>query len=221
MTAHGVVNLTFDIETWGGPNKPSMDDISAPSNYKDEEKIKAYKEDKMKTAWSDQGLDSIKGEICCLGYQVDGGKPYTLTGTEEEIIKAFSSVVEDIRNNESSQIYWIGHNLAGFDLPWTLQRAWKYDSMPLSYAIPTNPYDDHIVDTMTLFAGPGVRDPKSRRKLDDIAKFFGIEGKTKGFDGSMVHDAFIRGEIKKIAEYCGNDCVVTTKIAMILKPEIW
>lgn len=221
MTAHGVINLTIDIETWGGPTKPSLEDIKAPANYKDEAKIKAYREEKMKTAWKDQGLDSLKGEVCCLGYQYGGKEPVSIIGTEEDIITKFANELSKDGVIAHTQIYWIGHNLTTFDLPWILHRAWKYRLSYLVHAIPTNPYDEHIVDIMRLFAGPGVRDPKHMRKLDIIAKFLGLEGKTEGFDGSMVHDAFVRGEIDRIADYCENDCEQTTEVAKILKPEIW
>jgi len=221
MAAHSLLNLTIDIETWGGPNKPTIDDVSAPANYKDPEKIQAYKDEKLNSAWGDQGLSSIKGEICCIGYQLNGGNPVSITGEEQEIIRAFANVLKDNAVSGITQVYWIGHNIAKFDLPWILHRSWKYWQPFLTSLIPTNPYSEHIVDTMVLFAGPGNRDPRNMCKLGDIAKFFGFEGKSEGFDGSMVHDAFIRGEIKKIAKYCENDCEQTTLVSKVLKPEIW
>ncbi len=54
---------------------------------------------------------------------------------------------------------------------------------------------------MQMWAGA-----KGTISLDNLCKALGIEGK-KGFDGSMVAEAWKNGEFDKVTEYCRDDVV--------------
>jgi len=214
--AHGVLKCTVDIETWGGPNKPTADDIKVPGNYKKPEAIDNYIKENLPDAWKKNAVQSLKGEIVCIGYAFTNDPPQTIIGTEEAIMDGFVNALIQEGVTHLTQVYWIGHNLAGFDLPWLLHRAWKYGNRLLLDTIPTNRYDDHVVDTMSIWAATG----RDYYKLGEIAKFLGI-GSKGGIDGSMIHDMFVEGRISEIAQYCEVDVDLTRTLSKILKPEIW
>jgi len=215
------MKITFDLETWGSATKPTRSDIEVPKNYKKEEAINRYIDDNIDAAWGKQGLNSLKGEIACIGVAKDDEPVevlYTKT-TEEDLMKRFDAWLIDKGVEELTQIYWIGHNLSGFDIPWIAHRAWKYNLDGLSMMLPVKAYDEHIIDTMLIFMSTS-RDPKSKVKLDVLSKYLGYEGKA-GMDGSMVHQAFIDGKHKEIAEYCENDVMITRDIVKRLRPWMW
>jgi len=214
----GFCNITVDIETWGGPNKPTLDDVQVPGNYTKPESIAKYKEDNLPKAWAAQALESLKGEILTIGvaYENDPVEVLVTEGDEQDLMHRFGEWLFTHGINEISQIWWVGHSIAGFDLPWILHRSWKYCIPFITALIPTYKYDEHIVDIQRIFAGTSDK----MYKMDYIAKYFGLPGKTS-MDGSMVHDAYLQNRLADIAEYCKSDVSQEREVAMRLKPEIW
>ena len=204
-----VHKLYFDIETWGGPNKPTIDDIEAPSNYKDPEKILAYKQEKLESAWAKQALDILKGEIICLCYAVDDDLVERITGTEEELIGWLDDMTPEL-----GYIHWIGYNILGFDIPWLYLRSIKYGAKYLRAALPTSRNDNSVTDIMQK-ASSTLYGKDSYMSQKDIAKFFGLESKTD-MDGSMVHDAYVNGEIDRIVSYCAEDVETVRKLHKLI-----
>jgi predicted PolB exonuclease-like 3'-5' exonuclease len=204
-----VHKLYFDIETWGGPNKPTIEDIEAPSNYKDPEKILAYKQEKLKDAWAKQALDVLKGEIICLCYAVDNEETIKIIGTEKEIIERLDEAAVEL-----DYIHWIGYNILGFDIPWLHLRSIKYGAKYLRATLPTSRSDNSVTDIMQK-ASSTLYGKDSYMSQKDIAKFFGLESKTD-MDGSMVHDAYVNGEIDRIASYCAEDVETVRKLYKLI-----
>ena len=64
--------IFIDIETIPSETMPSLDDLQAPANYKDEAKIKAWKEANQVEAWKKQALNSMQGRIICIGWSWNG-----------------------------------------------------------------------------------------------------------------------------------------------------
>jgi len=207
-------NVYLDIETYGGKHKPTLDDISAPSNYKDPEKIKAYKEDKLQEAWAKQALDPLKGEIICIGCAVDDEPSMSITGdTERDIVIALDMWLQD-----KPYIKLIGYNVLGFDFPWLYLRSLKYNLPLLKSYLPTKKSDTSYTDLMQEVSST-LYGKDSYMSLSNVCKFFGIEAKS-GMDGSMVHQAYLDGKIKDIAEYCKEDVEATRKLHKILNFEL-
>jgi len=211
--------ITLDIETYGGAHKPTEKDIKVPSNYKKQESIDAYIKSALPEAHGKQALHSLKGEIICIGVAFNDEDPILLMrgATEKDLMTAFKDKVNEYVPHDFLSTYWVGHNLSGFDLPWLLHRAWKYNLPSLYTSFPMKKYDEHLIDTMVLFGGTS----REMYSLNDVAKFLGVGGKTDGVDGSMMHQMFLDGKTEEIGEYCINDVNVTREVAKRLIPEIW
>lgn len=182
----------LDIETIPSGKKPSPDEIKAPKNYKDPEKIKAYKESAVDKAWHDQGLDSMRGQILCIGAAVNNDEPQVFMNLDEfnDFIMAFPQDLE-----------FVGHNIAQFDAKWLVRhgiaRGYEY---PARFKL--DRYRGNLRDTMTIWA---CGDWKDHVKLDDLARFLGVGRKTEGIDGSKVWDFYKQGRIEEIKNYCADD----------------
>ena len=200
----------IDIETIPGPQKPRLEDIPAPGNYKDPSKIQAYKEGKLEEAYRSQALDSMAGELLAIGIAIDDEPAQVeirgLNGRDTEL-DLLAWLVNRTKN--LSPIMWVGHNVKSFDLQWIWRRCIQTGLYELARKIPRERYSKQIIDTMELWAGPDYRD---RTSLSKIAKFLSLDGKPEGMDGSKVYDAYIAGDLKSIAAYCAHDVDLTRKI---------
>lgn len=213
------VNLTVDIETFGGTQKPTREDISIPGNYKNPETIEKYITAELPAAHNKQALDTAKGEIVCIGIARDDEPTEVLyrNNGEGELMQQFNDWLQDKGINEFTQVYWIGGNVEGFDLPMIRQRSWKYNLPLITGLIPHKRYDEHIVDIIRIFSAP---DTQKKHSVDTIAKFFGLKGKT-GLPSADVPQAYLDGRHDEISARCGEDVDIERKIAKILSPSIW
>ena len=201
--------LWLDIETIPPEEKPPLDSIQAPSNYKDPVKIAAYQEENLDKTWREQALNSAQGRVLCLAWAV-GNAPPVCRGiwdkTIFEVLSEFNDVVQDIVGNGA--VTWGGFNLRGFDLNWLYHRAVKYDLPALMDFIPRERFAKNILDVRDLWTGG---DPYGKGKLKDIARFLGIPA--PDMDGGDVLDLYLAGEFEKIAAYCKQDVEMTRAIA--------
>jgi len=214
--AHKV--CTVDIETYGGSTKPTIKDVSVPGNYTNPDTIKAYIDKTLPTLHNKQALNSVKGEIICIGLAI-GEEPVEVLYrnlSEDELMKQFSTWLMD-NGMDKVPVTWVGGNIEGFDLPWMAQRAWKYNLPLITKLIPAGRYDERIVDIIRLFSGT---DYQTHHKVDDIAKFFGLGGKT-GLPSEDVPQAYLDGRHEEIAARCGEDVDIERAIAKILVPWIF
>ena len=187
--------IYIDIETIPG-EKPSMDEVKAPGNMKKAETIKKWKEEQGEAAldklWHNQSLDSMKGQIFCVGVAVDRGEPHVFTDLGD-----FDDFIMGIQQD----ILWVGHNIANFDAKWLVRHgiAQKLE-YPTKFKF--NRYRGNLHDTMTLWS---CGDWKDHVSLDSIARFLGVGKKTEGIDGSQVWGLYKQGRIKEIKDYCADD----------------
>ena len=198
MDTQRTVNLYLDLETWAGNTKPTLNTIEAPANYKDPDKIQAYKVENLDKVYRKQALDSMKGEIICLCYAINDGAVVALTGTEEDILTQF----DDMLGGYPWSIF-IGHNILRFDLPWLFHRGVKFGLKSLKFIVPHAKNDMAMVrDTLNIFAGTAFGSD-SWYSLDELAQFLGLD--SKEFNGSEIHDLYLAGNINKIIEHCSYD----------------
>lgn len=201
-------NLCFiDIETIPSDTMPSLDDISAPANYKDPEKIKAYKEANQIEAWKKQALNSMQGRIICAGLFYDGFYNIITDQDNDEhtIIEHCSNSINSFINQIRSPLVFVGWNISSFDLPWIWRKSIQYNLPNLRKAIQRDNRSAYI-DLMKVWAA----DYKDYVSLDSCAKFLGIPHNTD--NGSSVFDWWQKGEIDKIAEHCKTDIQTTVEI---------
>lgn len=203
-------SVYIDIETFAGQTPPAPESIAAPANYKDPDKIAAYQRDKLDEAWRKQALDSMAGQIICIGYAIGNDPVQTITvgidvSSERSALEQLGMAAAYIRTKDT--IEWIGHNFQGFDGIWLRRKAIKYGLVELARSINLDRYRGNVRDTMLMWSPHDARD---RVSLDNIAEYLCLGEKTG--NGAMVHDLWIAGRRQEIAEYCRQDVELTRAV---------
>jgi len=152
--------------------------------------------------------------ISCALREGDGFRVWTLGAVdadEKEIIQRFFDGIEKYTPNLVS---WNG---GGFDLPVLHYRAmihgvqapryWDMgdDDREFKWNNYISRYHTRHLDLMDIMA---MYQPRANAPLDGVAQLCGFPGKL-GMDGSKVWDAFVRGEIQAIRDYCETDVANT------------
>ncbi|KAF0235097.1 MAG: hypothetical protein FD177_256 [Desulfovibrionaceae bacterium] len=199
-----VTDIYIDIETIPSPCPPSPECIQAPANYKDPEKIAAYRQNAIEDEWRKESLLSHRGRVLCIGWAVDDGEACSVCAEPEgPAIESFwASLCSQLPRESSRSIRWVGFNVTSFDLQWLRHRSFKYGLRDLSYQLPADRYPKNVFDLRSWWLGP---DYQGKGKLEEIAAFFGLPGKTDGIDGSKVFDFWRAGQLDEIAAYCRRD----------------
>lgn len=205
----------FDLETI--PSQESWvreyaeETVKPPGTLKKAESIEKWMQEEREGAIDDavdkMGFDGSSNHIISFGVAV-GDMPavsFDSATVEEEranIIRAFEYV--DQHTDKFGRVF-VGHNVSGFDMKIVRQRCIVLGIPLPQWPFSAKPWDNNPFDTMVQW------DPKNYIKIDRLAKAFGLEGK-KGFDGSMVYDAWKNGEIARIGEYCRDDVELTRAV---------
>jgi len=186
--------------------------VKPPATIKKPESIEAWHKESGAAAGDEAvaktSFDGGRGHVCTIAWTMnDRSIAYAHADRvdgEAEIINAFFDSLPKYKS-----VCLVGHNLAGFDLPFLRKRAIVLGiTLPPASAFPRDPkaWDRGINDTMAMWAG--ARDTIS---MDNLCKILGVPGKD-GFDGSKVAAAWAAGEHQKIAEYCVDDVARTRAI---------
>lgn len=192
--------------------------LKAPANYKDPEAIEKYLSTKFKEIdaevddkWRKTSFDGGLGQIACISVAFGDEAPINIyeedwKNKEADVLARFyMHVISATKKEVGRRPVFVGHNVANFDLRFLYQRSIMLGVKPPS-VMPYNvkPWDDAIFDTMTAWAGFN-----KTVKLDKLCRIFGIAQKGaeigEEIDGSQVWDYVQRGEIAKVALYCGGD----------------
>jgi hypothetical protein len=209
------MTLYFDIETAPLPLeqiKSQMPEFVESEvklgNRKDPDVIRQYLDDarqKHIEQWiARAALSPLTGSIVAIGWLKDNGaSSIMMEGEFDELtmIEAFFALYQSQYGAR-----WIGFNIARFDLPFLVRRAW-------TYGIPVPPIFNGrypascFVDLMQLWQ---MGDPKEFISLDRLARYLGLPGKS--MDGSAF--AALRYENPDTAiEYLRNDLELTQSVA--------
>lgn len=206
----------LDIETIPDQRPGTLDrlraEVTAPASFKKPESIEAWlaenRDIAAREALAKTSFDGGAGHVCTIAWGKNGGdirvEHMTDLGEEADILRAFFA---DLDPYHSETI--VGHNVAGFDIPFLLKRAIVLGvPLPPDNCLPRDPkpWSSNVFDTMKAWAGP--RDMISMNRLCGI---LGIVGK-EDFDGSMVAEAWAAGEHERIAFYCHDDVERTRAI---------
>lgn len=199
----------FDIETAPLAEdkiRQFMPDFEAPSNYKDPEKIKAYREEKAKE-WLQRGaLDAITGRVLVIGMIAPNGNLNALEGDEPKILAEFWDIVTGWLDHG---VDIVGFNSHRFDLPFLVRR-----SLINSVAIPQRLrvsqgryWNDHFIDLMAVWSC-GNRDQTI--SLDNLSRTLGV-GQKNG-DGKDFAELYVMDRAAAMG-YLENDLRLTAKCA--------
>ncbi len=196
------MNLFLDIETIPAGNPVVPFELSPPGNISKQETIDAWYKDKAPAIAAEKyrarALDSMAGEILCIGYAFEDEPAKCITGEEQNSLKSFSDI---ITGGWKENPTFVGWNIAAFDIPWIWRLAIKYGLTDLRNAFNRDRYKGNYIDLMLTWA----TDFKDYTKMDDVAKFLGMPGKTGDLTGATIYDAYREGRMDDIVAYCNND----------------
>lgn len=205
--------LYFDCETLPSDDPDAADRIAetveAPSNYKDADKIAAYKAEKAADILGKTSFDGWEGRIACIAWADAKGIEFSASAHrdgEKAALETFFGALQEYRRS----LTLVGHNIIGFDIPFLTRRAIALGvKLPPSHIWPRapKPWSDKVHDTMTMAMAGG----QDRVSLDKLCRALGIPGKD-GFDGSMVADAWAAGEYERVRNYCLSDVRRVTQV---------
>jgi len=214
--------IAIDIET--GPTndeqviKRLISRISPPKNYRDEEKIAQYVQEKAASVVADTALNPLYGKVASFAWFTDNMEaPQVLAideHTEEEIILSALKIIANFRQNYLNAAAITGHNVIGFDLPYIFRRAalLGVTAKPMPIPRPDEPAWrlDYVYDTMLRWGKPWPR-------LKELAGMLGLlTGDEDELDGGGALDALLAGDMEKVKEHNRNDVAVSLKVAQAL-----
>ena len=207
-----MIDIFIDIETIPNqsPEYRAMirETIKPPANLKKQESIDAWYAENADAATDEAvaktSFDPAAGHIVCIGFAFGDEKAQyyearTVADEKTMLDSFFYNVNETCGMNIGR---WIGHYISGFDMRFLINRAIVLGvKLPARTIMPRDakPWGDQMFDTMTAWAGN-----KDKISQDRLAKALGLAGKGD-FDGSMVAEAWAKGEHARIATYCMSD----------------
>lgn len=207
-----MIDIFIDIETIPNqsPEYRAMvrETIKPPANLKKQESIDAWYAENADAATDEAvaktSFDPAAGHIVCIGFAFDDDKPQyyeaRTVADEKAMLDSFFYNVNETCGMNPAQ--WIGHYISGFDLRFLINRAIILGvQLPSKLVLPRDikSWGGQVFDTMTAWAGN-----KDKISQDRLAKALGLAGKGD-FDGSMVAEAWAKGEYARIATYCMSD----------------
>jgi predicted PolB exonuclease-like 3'-5' exonuclease len=214
------MNLTLDIETLPTNNQELIAEfrasITAPGQYKKADSIKEWLDANLETETASKvaktSFDGLYGSIACICYAIDDESHVSFVSSHEDgekkMLENFFNHLIDLSYRKPLTV--IGHNVAGFDLPFLKHRCILNGVKPIKSivdAMNAKPWDSCIADTMLMWSN----DREKRVSLDKLSKALGIGGKGD-FNGSMVAHAWDNGEYEKVIKYCQNDVTLTRNV---------
>lgn len=219
--------LYLDIETIPAQRPDVMEEIRAtikpPGNIKKAESIEAWMKDEapaaIDEAYRKTGLDGAYGQICVIGFAVDDAEPRTVwmspwdhPDCERELLEDFYlSLNSEVSPSSERSIAVVGHNVAGFDLRFMVQRSIIRGVRPhgiISRASQAKPWEtDKVFDTMVQWSGVG-----KSISLDKLCKALGIQSPKGDITGATVWPAVQAGRIAEVADYCKGDVIATREV---------
>lgn len=199
--------IAFDIETI--PNEKALEfftvhkNYSAPSNYKDEEKIKAYIDESRIEDFNKAGLYWWTGKIICitLHHVLRGDKKAFYGEDELQLLTEFFTFLK----NECAGCHLIGKSSDHFDIPFILGRALAHD-LGIPQILRTNWAKINDVDKIFAFS-------KACSQVSTLNAYaFGLGIKQKLRHGSQVKQMHSEGLTEEIMEYCQQDTDIVAEM---------
>lgn len=195
-------NVFCDIETIPAGEMLSLESIKIPGNIKKEETKQKWLEEngqaEIERQYHERGLDSMQGEIFCIGVAVEDDDPIV-----------FDTIAEMADFMESGSFNYIGHNFRKFDAKFIWRHLIKHGRKYAASMFNFNKFHGNIIDTMELWACDDYQD---RISLNNIARFLGVGNKTKGMDGSQVWSYVKAGRLQEVKDYCADDVRLVRRV---------
>ena len=168
---------------------------------------------------ADAPLSALTGRVLAIGYRSEKATVIAhvdaIPGGEPDLIEQFWGRYRKAKADRRSLV---GHNIAGFDVPFLIRRSWL-----LGIDVPDGVFDSNwryldrcFVDTMQRWQAGNYRDKFVG--LDALGKAMGLGGKTEGVDGGDFHKLYFgtAEERAKALEYLIRDVDLTWLVAQRL-----
>ncbi len=206
--------LILDIETGPRPVaeiEPLLPVITAPANYKDAEKIRAYTDQRRAELIRDAALDASLGRILCIGLLSSNGESRFIHDdtSEAALLRQFWTALESKRADE----VFVTFNGSRFDWPFLFRR-----SLACGVAVPEWfprdgrwPRRTHI----DLLEAWQCGDRSETISLDRFARLLGLPGKSGS--GAEFGLLWYSDRIRAL-EYLTHDLRLTLAIFERLHP---
>lgn len=180
--------LILDVATAPLANASEFlsDDISAPSNYKDPEKIAAYIADKKAERLAEAALDLDLARLTAVGLFDANGLRIVTAKDEAEERNLLTWTARAITSEDGYARACITYGGLRFDLPMLMRRA-RYLGVTMPH-LSTDRYKSPHIDLCDVLSD---RDPSRRRPLGFYVKRLGWTDLVKPLSGaeeSRVHE---------------------------------
>lgn len=192
--------MFLDIETVpAGEEKHEVLRTIHSQKIKDKKKVPETFEEYLEYT----NFDGAFGRIACISYAFDNKPTQTLFGDEKKMLEDFWKLAKDVD-------LFVGFNIFDFDLRFIYQRSVIWGVKP-TRDLPFDKFKkDPIYDVMYEWSKWGV---VQKISLDMLAKALDIPSPKEGeVVAKTVWEAFKKGKIKEICEYCSRDVDATRAI---------
>jgi predicted PolB exonuclease-like 3'-5' exonuclease len=198
----------YDIETIARVDLSDeiINNLCKTGNLKDPAKI-AVKQAEFR---GKLGADPLTAMACCGGwYASDDDCGYVLLNYDEEP-ESERGFLKEYLNKLSEYDILVGFNSISFDSRILMLRSAVNDvEIPFRFDRKKYSTSGNHIDLRGVLTDWGQFESG---KLDFFLSMFGLEGKSKGIDGSMVQDYWNEGLHQEIGEYCLQDCKQTFQL---------
>jgi predicted PolB exonuclease-like 3'-5' exonuclease len=199
----------LDIETIPEGEMKTVEELKkeAPKNYKKEETIQKWAEERQEEEYRSRSLHSLKGRLVSVAIavnkQADSVDTIRVVKYNKDESAMVGELADIIRNIPKHASYgWCGKNIKDFDMLWLMHRFLKYGYEDLIATLPSDGKDGRIVELQDMFAFTAY---KKYYSMEEIMTWLGFETKRDGVDGSRVYDLYREGKMDKIYKYNAED----------------
>lgn len=198
----------FDIETAPLPEimlQGLEPEFTAPSTWKDPDKIKTCKAEKRAEWLATLALSPLTGSICAIGrlQQTKDGLLESIFLAEDYSEKVLIADFWKFWHEQQNHSLFIGFNILKFDLPFLVKRSWHL-GVDVPIGIRNRYWNDCFVDLLELYQ---LGDRQSFISLNTLAKWLGVGEKTG--HGADFHK--LSSAEKRL--YLAQDLALTKKCA--------
>ena len=206
---HGGVDLVLDIETIAAPSRLQIalagEEVRAPANYRDPDKIEAYRQESLAKWASKCALSPATGRLACLGV-CPADEPHNVGVMLDESEHSMVAALDKVLSSYSVPVRIVTFSGRGFDLPFLIVRSAVCAFRP-EYPLPWRRYDPRHVDLRDILADGSL-------EHWEVA----LLGQRKTSHGSEVQSMWDAGRYDEIRAHCQEDVLRTAEIWRMLKP---
>ncbi len=209
MNNEGARRFVIDLETAPIADAADYLDLSgfsAPSNWKDPEKIAANVKEQQQAAIAKAALDLDLCRIVALGWMAEDETEPTVCVAQDAVLEI--SVLQTFWQALDARTT-VGYNQVGFDLPILLRR-----SLYLGVPAPMLNLDKYRSNHVDLQQKLSLNGTKPYRSLNWYAKRFGLDVPKDDTSGKDIGALVAASDWDGVAAHCRADVLKTHALAV-------